>query len=385
MVPFRTLLLLIGFSLFFTQCGTVPPRAAGGAAETGGSEEEAGETEPAADQELPVEVFEPPRDGELLGFALEELSGELLPVLGRRGEPAAVIWREGKRVYCVVLCTTGGTSYRYDALTDLSRLYDQDARLFFKLVVIQWFAGRTYIGYSQELGEFPVLERFQASRFGSNESAPQALTVDFQSGEGGEEFLLFFGPQNAEQLRIRQNSASFARRRDLDEDGIDDILLYDAVYEEGTGKETFLTWYRWDGTGLTPYRSTNIVRNLNEFLTRSGRTLAKGRFTEFMDSYLLNEPSHKQGEEFAASFHAVFIPERESDPLDRISEEEFLSVTRVAFPEILENPFDIAAGDYRIELPVHFLGERDYRYRVRIAMAENPFEGRQFSFLRVLH
>jgi hypothetical protein len=386
MVSIRSLPLLILLSVLLLQCGTTPPppeTADPVLIAPGNSGDDSGEIPAAAPR---VERPSPPDEGELLRFALTELSGELRPVLDRRGEPVSALLREDERIHLVVLCTAGDESFRYDALGNLSRLYNQDSRLFFTLVDIQWFDGRTFLAYSEDLGEFPVLESFEASEFGASE-APLAVTVQFQSGDGGEEFILFFGPRKAAVLQLKQNSTSFARRRDLDGDGIDDIILFDAVYEEGTGKETFLTWYRWDGSGLSVYRSTNIVRNLNIFLEQSRRVLEQGRFGEFLERFLpAGVPVESlKAEPFETSFHRIFTPDEGPGSRALLDEESFQAVTRVAFPEILENPFDIAAGDYGIELPVHFIGERDYRYRINVVMDTNPFEGRQFHFLQDLN
>ena len=385
MVSIRTLPLLLLFFLLL-QCGSVTPArmeaGPGPTVSTNGADEESDTPSEAPGVEKPT----PPDQAALLRFALSELSGDLRPVLDRRGDPFSVLWQEDERIHLVVLCTAGEESYRYDTLTDLSRLYDQDSQLFFALVDIQWSDGRTYLAYSEDLGEFPVLESFEASRFGDSD-APRAVTVQFQSGDGGVEFVLFFGSRKAELLQLKQNSTSFTRRRDLDGDGIDDIILFDAVYEEGTGKETFLTWYRWDGSGLSVYRSTNIVRNLNSFLKQSQRVLEQGRFGDFLERFLPagGAVESLKAEPFETAFHRIFTPEAKAGGRVLLDEESFQAVTRVAFPEILENPFDIAAGDYGIELPVHFMGERDYRYRVNLVMATNPFEGRQFHFLQDLN
>lgn len=316
----------------------------------------------------------------MLTTALQELDGSVRPVLGRRGQPLTAIWSTGSAKYCAVICTADGISHRFYELNDLTRLYSEEAELPFAAALFRWDGGSIELVDTARLGSFPVLEGYDTGPFGQS-SAPYSMVVHFQTEEGGVETILFFPEARIGSSRFRENSASFFLRRDVDADGIDDILFYEAVYEEGTGKETFVNWYRWDGTGLALFRSTNIVRNLNGFLTRAARLLEAGEFSRFLTEFAPDIPEKSlAGEEFDRSFSRLFRLDNGGGEAN-FDRQAFLSVQRIAFPEILENPFDIAAGDYSLVLPVHFIGEIDYRFQAQLAMSENPFSSRQFYFV----
>ena len=336
--------------------------------------------EPESEPPEPEPAPEPPADGAMLTAALRELTGTVRPVLGRRGEPLSAIWSVDKAKYCAVISTGDGISHRFYDLNDLSRLYAEDGEIPFALSLFRWDGGPIELVDTARLGSFPVLEGYETGPFGA-EGAPFFLLVRFQTEEGGVETFHFFKDARIGSSRFNQNSASFFLRRDVDSDGIDDLVLFEAVYEEGTGKETFVSWYRWGGRSLELYRSTNIVRNLNEFLSGAAGLLEAGEYSRFLEGFVAPglQPDLRE-ENFSASFARIFRVD-ENGSGERFDREAFLSIQRIAFPEILENPFDIASGDYGLELPVHFIGEIDYRFRVSIAMASNPFASRQFYFV----
>ncbi len=316
----------------------------------------------------------------MLTAVLQELSGTVRPVLGRRGQPLTAIWSTENAKYCAVICTSDGIAHRFFELNDLSRLYAEDGEVPFAAALFRWDGGGIELVDTARLGSFPVIEGYDTGPFGTA-SAPYSVVVHFQTEEGGVESILFFEEARIGATRFRQNSASFFQRRDVDADGIDDIILFDAVYEEGTGKETFVSWYRWDGQSLALFRSTNIVRNLNSFLSETARLLEAGEFSRFLSGFVPDVPEISVDDEaFSSSFIRVFRPENGGGETD-FDREAFLSVQRIAFPEILENPFDIAAGNYNLELPVHFIGEIDYRFQTQLSMAANPFSPRQFYFV----
>ncbi|WP_319559873.1 hypothetical protein [Marispirochaeta sp.] len=313
---------------------------------------------------------------------VDRLNSNIQPVLDQRGAPLIEVWQRNNRGYAAVLCVERGEEYHYSVLSDLSRMYDQDSRQLFYVASIQGYKGEVFLAYLTELGEFPVIDRYAAGPFG-RPAAPMALTIGFQTGEGEEEFILFFGEGGAESTRLRQNSASYVERRDIDGDGIQDVLLYEAIYEEGTGKETFVSWYRWNGKGLSIYKTTTIVRKLNKFLQDAAELLEGHSFDRFIDRFIIppDKKADLQQLPFEEAFHRIFFPDRQITvhvPLDRRA---FAAIRRVAFPKILENPFNMLSNEYVVELPVHFIADRDYRYSVRLLMSRNPFEDGLFGFV----
>ena len=377
---------IIIISLFFFQCGSSPDAVQKGSLLENNklAEEQNGGRQPAD-----IEVSEPsdplsrqiPSENDLRNFAAR-INSDIHPVLDANGNPLVEIWQENNRIYGAVLCVQKEQEYRYSVLSDLSRMYDQESRQLFFVACIQGYRGDLFLASRTELGEFPVIDGYSSGPFGSS-GAPMALNVSFQTSEGGEEYILFFNGGGTESLRLQQNSASHALQRDLDNDGIDDVLLYEAIYEEGTGKETFVSWYRWDGQGLSIYKTTTIIRRLNAYLKEAAGLLEEHSFDLFVSRFIT--PSEDRSVllslPFEEAFHRIFSPDRQMSihvPIDRGA---FALIRRVAFPNILENPFNLASKEYSVELPVHFIADRDYRYTIRLLMDSNPFAAHPFHFV----
>jgi len=377
---------IIIISLLFFQCSTAPDAVRQGPLEDKvelaeaqkGEERSAGSEESDASTGAKRQI---PSEKAMQDFAAR-LNSDIRPVLDLNGYPLVEIWQNEDRMYGAVLCVQSDSEHRYPVLSDLSRMYDQDSRQLFYVAGIQGYGGVVSLAYTLELGDFSVIDRFSAAPFG-NPSAPTALNVGFQTGEGGEEFILFFDQEGIESLRLRQNSASHALRRDLDGDGINDVLLYEAIYEEGTGKETFVSWYRWDGKGLSIYETTTIVRRLNEYLREAAGLLEEHSFDGFVSRFVAprEDRSVLSTLPFEEAFHRIFSPDRQMTVHVPIDRNAFSSIRRVAFPNILENPFNVASKEYSVVLPVHFIADRDYRYTIRLVMDPNPFEERPFNFV----
>ncbi len=387
MASLRILIPIFWVSLLLVQCTTAPEQ-----------EYRPGQPDPVVERESnpdlllntgdnsgPAEVYSPPEDDAMKIFALNAMQGGVRPVLDRRGRPVAAVWSQDERKFCLVLSVSGSENPAYSDLTELSHLYNNVSPEEYLLTCFQWYRGDLFFAYTVKLGTFPVIENFKAEPFGQNaESAPMAVLVDFLSGEGGVSYFVFCSALKGSSLKIRRNSASFAQRKDLDTDGIDDVLLYEAAFEEGTGKETFISWYRWDGRSLSSYKTVNIVRNLNSFLKESAASLENRSFRSFLSEFVHVDSGRDMGTNlsFDEAFSRIFKPEGEVvNERDKITEESFSSTRKVIFPEILENPFDISAGDFSLELPVHFVADRDHRYSVGLVMNDNPFSGRQYYFV----
>ncbi len=387
MASLRILIPILWVSLLLVQCTTAPEL-----------KRSTGEPDPVVERESnpdillnsgdksdPAEVYTMPQDNEMKTFALKAMQGGVRPVLDRGGYPVAAVWSQSERKYCLVLSVSGSDNPAYKDLSELSHLYNNNAPADYILTCFQWYRGDIFFAYTVKLGSYPVIENFQAQHFGENkEKAPMAVMVDFLSGEGGVSYIVFCSALKGRTLKIRRNSTSFAQRKDLDHDGIDDMLIYEAVYEEGTGKETFISWYRWDGRTLSAHKTVNIVRNLNTFLKESANALESRSFRNFLFEYVNGGNSADFSGElsFKDAFARIFKSEGQMEnDRNTLTEEAFKSTRKVVFPEILENPFDIGSGDFSMELPVHFIADRDHRYSVGLAMNDNPFSGRQYYFV----
>ncbi len=86
---------------------------------------------------------------------------------------------------------------------------------------------------------------------------------------------------------MTENISSHSIYYDIDGNSILDIIDWEDGLEEGTGYETYLTWFRWTGKEYREYKSTNVVRNLNSFLEQARLYLSFKQMNEFL-SYSLN-------------------------------------------------------------------------------------------------
>jgi hypothetical protein len=195
------------------------------------------------------------------------------------------------------------------------------------------------------------------------------------------------GSQGVSTFSVEQTPVTDSRVLDIDDDGIRDVLKAQAVFEQGRGYETFLTWFRWDGRRFAPHETTNIVRNLNTFLRLLEEHLADGNLSQFLTHAL---PPEAQAGGSPAGGTADLVERRETaGSLFRREDEtavrletllEEFELASVAFPEFLENPFPDPGYRTSVTAPVRIdtVAGNTFYYRADIVMSENPFTGKQF-------
>ena len=118
---------------------------------------------------------------------------------------------------------------------------------------------------------------------------PYALEFQFRTRTGIEKELVILSGYGITHFTIRENLSEITLIQDIDEDGFSDIIVHEQGFEEGTGFETFLTWYKWNLREYTEYRSTNIVRNLKQFYVVCAEFLRSGDYAGFLDYALDSE------------------------------------------------------------------------------------------------
>ena len=282
-------------------------------------------------------------------------------------------------------------------LADMSRLFSEEIRPHkFYLALFLRTPGGLVSMYRIPLGSWFVFEDFRGFQLNDRRAMPYAVSISFQTHEGKESQLVCFSDYNQFSFFTLKNSISVTTEiRDINDTGIVDILEWRRVFEEGTGYETFLTWYKWDGKKYTQHDTTNIVRNLNQFLHNTSTLLSLGKWAQAFSLVLPDEQYQKlmnknisMGELFIKLFPSQ--PGRdESEPLydaeikAKIDRGERVFNT-VIVPRVLENPF---AGekqgmqpDYRTRFSIRFI-LRDGSSSVRecsVRMNENPFAGAQY-------
>jgi hypothetical protein len=162
-----------------------------------------------------------------------------------------------------------------------------------------------------------------------------------------------------------------------------DLFVREKAMEEGTGFETFLIWYRWNGRDFVEYRSSNVVRNLNAFLTSATEVLVSGSLAEIV-SFLLDPASVRRLRRNGWNDHRILI---HTLGLEGMGVERFPSLREVVFPPLLEDPFtnnDKQGSSFEITYRMIDREGTSYIAKARLYMPTNPFTDRQFAFSPIL-
>lgn len=282
-------------------------------------------------------------------------------------------------------------------LADMSRLFSEEIRPHkFYLALFLRTPGGLVSMYRIPLGSWFVFEDFRGFQLGDHRSMPYAVSTSFQTHEGQESQWVCFSSYNEFSFFTLKNSISVTTEiRDINSSGVLDILEWRKVFEEGTGYETFLTWYKWDGKKYAQHDSTNIVRNLNQFLHSTSTLLSLGKWSQAF-SLVLPEDQYRDLANYNISLGTLFmrlfpsLPGRdEGETLDAAELEAKIEggervFNTVIVPRVLENPFageqqNVKPG-YRTRFSIRFI-LRDGRSSLRecsVRMNDNPFAEQQY-------
>jgi hypothetical protein len=268
-------------------------------------------------------------------------------------------------------------------LVDPSRLFQEgNEPVPFSLLVFVNHKGNFQRLKTLELGEHVVFEYFRAIPLYTNRTLPLIITAAFQTVEGREVALLVFdsatSPPIYRQSLVETLSTQY-RLEDLDGNGMVDLFVKERAIEEGTGFETFLTWYRWNGRDFVEYRSRNVVRNLNTFLASATELLVTGDIRE-MVSFLIDPAMVRTMRRKGWNDHRILI---HTLGLEEMGIEEFPTLREAVFPPLLEDPFtseDAEGSFFDITYRMIDLNGTSYIAKARLSMPTNPFKDRQFTF-----
>jgi hypothetical protein len=268
-------------------------------------------------------------------------------------------------------------------LVDSSRLFQEDNEpIPFSLLVFANNRGFFRRLETLSLGEHVVFEYFRGLPLYTNRPLPVIITASFQTAEGREVELLVFdnagGLPRYRSTMVETLSTQY-RLEDIDGNGMIDIFVKEKAMEEGTGFETFLTWYRWNGRDFVEYRSKNVVRNLNAFLATATELLLTGEPREIV-SFLLDPANVRILRRNGWTDQKILT---HTLGLDEMGIEEFPSLREVVFPPFLEDPFtsqDEQGSSFEITYRMIDLNGTSYITKARLYMNTNPFKDRQFAF-----
>ena len=277
----------------------------------------------------------------------------------------------------------GIDSEKMAALVDSARLFQEgNEPVPFSLLVFVNDKGNFRRLKTLDLGEHLVFESLQQRPLYSSRSLPVIITASFQTAEGRQVELLVF--DNAGGLpRCRHTLAETLstqyRLEDIEGNGMVDLFVKEKAIEEGTGFETFLFWYRWNGRDFVEYRSSNVVRNLNAFLASATELLLSGELREIV-SFMLDPSSVRTLKRKGWSDHKIVI---HALGLEDVGIEKFPSLREVVFPPFLEDPFiteDEHGAYFEITYRMIDLNGTSYIAKALLYMSANPFKDRQFAF-----
>ncbi len=274
-------------------------------------------------------------------------------------------------------------SPQIDRLSDISRLYSEENTIFTcKLNVFYQSENRLVPLNSYYFEKQRVLESIRDVSLNRFAPLPFAVVFTFQSNQGSMKEWLIFYPNGTARFQIHEGLSSYSEVYDIDGDGMLDIIVYERIFEEGTGYETFVTWYRWEGKAFVEFKTINVVRNLTLFLSKVKQMIIEKQCERFVEEAL--HPSHvdtlkKRGFSSEEICTATFVPvEGQDDPPSL----KIMEIKGIVYPEIVENPFTLTNEKKRI-FPMQIrINTTDgiYLYRAVLNMSENPFSGRQFYF-----
>jgi hypothetical protein len=204
----------------------------------------------------------------------------------------------------------------------------------------------------------------------------------FQTQESTEHhWVIFYQYDKFSIFTFSDTISTHYEVRDLDDDRMLDLVEWHKVFEEGTGYETYITWYRWNGAAYVQHETTNVVRNLNAFLSNISARLEQGQWRTLLRETLEAEDRRRLAEldSTAEQFARLFRSEKEPLRIDELR--------NVIFPTIFENPFHSkdspgseGGGLDTVRFSARFVykGGMSQVRECEVAMSRNPFRGREF-------
>jgi len=330
-------------------------------------------------------------DEKIEKIILNTVPGSFLPVTKDNGR-IKIIYRDldqngYKDAFFLVVKNRENLNPNLSNLSDVSNLLKDDRMGvdFFLAVYLQLQGSMTSM-YRIPIGSSDVISNFSILSLKKGEIIPLVINISFQTLKGSNSEWIIFSTYNKFSLfSMRENISSHSLSYDIDGNNIIDIIDWEDGLEEGTGYETYLTWYRWNGREFREYQSTNVVRNLNDFLEQARLYLSFEQTEEFL-RYSLNPDDYNKFINFKNStskwINKVFrpVPGSVIEQDNIINCQKFRSIT---FPQIFENPFSPISGSLKIcNINVRFECTDGYTYirTARIQMNSNPFKKPQFSF-----
>ncbi|ADN01028.1 hypothetical protein STHERM_c00520 [Spirochaeta thermophila DSM 6192] len=289
---------------------------------------------------------------------LPSLPPDLFPVHGKDDRPVAAFRSDTGEA--LILCTPGAP-YRWEELSDINRIYQSED---LPELAIAWV---TEQGLERiPLGRYPVLKEARPLTLASPRRGI-ALLLTCLKPQKIVHLLVSSGGNGLPSIDTFFTTPSMTTSfQDLDTDGTIDVLVTETVREEGVGRETYLSWYTWNGIRFSLERSLGIVRSLKAFFSKAGRLIRNGP-DPFLSYACVPE---------AETLEDIFLAEG-GDTLG------LHGIRGITFPEISENPFpDGGRPGEKILVPVRIeTGEGSFVATAFLGLKTFPFQDPPFEFL----
>ncbi|HOV63919.1 MAG TPA: VCBS repeat-containing protein [Spirochaetia bacterium] len=321
-----------------------------------------------------------------------ELSGDRFFPVHKRGRIMMILYDLDRNGYDDAFILSVDAKSREDAsfsrLSDFSRLFKEgETPVDFFLSVFLQTKGKLVWMYRIPIGRKVVLDRFEPLTLVKGKVFPFGVSAVFQTPEGFEkEWVIFSNYNKFSFFTVKETLSVHSITYDVDGDGVLDVVIAEQGFEDGTGYETYLTWYRWNGKEFKEWKSTNIVRNLTRYLADLEGKIIAGDYAALSSLMVLPEERrvmHEKGLSDFQIFTSLLDVVNGTDPATVFDEMKKRKIVKVVFPEILENPFNANdTGDWVFPLTMRFVCEdgSECLFTAKIVMQKNPFSERQFFF-----
>ncbi|MCX7786756.1 MAG: hypothetical protein N2442_03555 [Spirochaetes bacterium] len=275
------------------------------------------------------------------------------------------------------------------ALSEYSRVFDGKAAQPYFLHIFLRRQTSTSLLKTIDLGSKRVFGSFQKFEIRHAARIPFGIEITFPNRVGLERvWVLVSSSSRIELFTFQEQHNVKSYVKDINGDGVMDLILFEDLFEDSLGYETYASWYQWDGTTYKRFRSVNILRNLRSFLsTIKQQILSKNWDAFFQYALQPQDASFAKGAGVQVALPRIFrVPPPPMYPMVG-SETESIGIEilqrkfiDLIYPEILENPFNLREdGPESFLLTFRLVVEGDsFLLSTRVSMYKNFFANRLF-------
>jgi len=330
-------------------------------------------------------------DSQMEEIIINTIPVSFVPVTNNTGH-IKIIYRDldqngYKDAFFLVVKNRENLDSAFNDLSDVSYLLNSKRKpVDFFLAVYLQLKGTMVSMYRIPIGSSIVINDFSILDIKKGSIIPLGINISFQTVKGINSELIIFSTYNKFSLfSMSENISTHSNFSDIDGDSIIDIIDWEDGLEEGTGYETYLTWYKWNGKEYREYLSTNVVRNLNKFLEQSRLYLSFGQIDDFF-RYVLTKEDYRKFKSSEKDYRVWLKKIFRSVPGINTEDNKIIDCSKfrsIIYPQILENPFSPGFESFKVcNFNIRFECIDGYSFirTIRVKMNPNPFEKPQFSF-----